>query len=214
MKKVFQNVFRPGFHAILAAMCVAGGALPSPLHASAADTQQSPGTEPVITTLKPERAEGRGYRLEYTVDAPLDVTWKFKTDFGSQVLLTNKMILSHRLVSRKDDEVVTETVYSNKPKLVFRWKTTLVPDQHQLKFELLNPEACGMDYHYGSIRLQAAGSATRVTQVAYFDFFGVSLWVSYPFRGGMSHFLNYTARWEQQAVPAYWHPHQGETGSE
>lgn len=204
-KNVFRKVFRHGLHAILTTVCVACGVLSSHVRAAAPDTDGLPGAEPVITALKPEGMEGRGYRLEYTVDAPLDMTWKFKTDFGSQVLLTNKMILSHRLVSREGDEVITETVYSNKPKLVFRWKTSLVPDQHLLKFELLNPEACAMDYHYGSIRLQAAGaSATRVTQVAYFDFFGVSLWVSYPFRGGMSHFLNYTARWEQQAVLAYW----------
>jgi len=201
---MFKHLRQAGIHVMVTAICLACCLVPCGVQASAQDADKPPSGEPVITSLKPEGVEGRGYRLEYTVDAPLDVTWKFKTDFDSQVLLTNKMILSHRVISRNGDEVITETVYSNKPGLVFRWKTTLVPDQHRLKFVLLNPEECDVEYHHGSIRLQGSGSATRVTQVAYFDFFGVSLWVNYPFRGGMSHFLNYTARWEQQAVLAFW----------
>jgi hypothetical protein len=177
--------------------------LPSRVQSSSPGPEPPPASEPVITVLRPERAAGRGYRLEYTVDAPLDVTWKFKTDFDSPVLTTNKMILSNRVVSRRAGEVVTETVYSNKPKLVFRWKTTLIPDQHRMEFVLLNPGECGEDYHYGDIRLQALGGETRITQVAYFDFFGASLWVKYPFRGGMSQFLGDTVRWEQQAVAKY-----------
>jgi hypothetical protein len=189
---------------ILSVACLASGCVSLPVMASGQGALEPRGAEPFITVLKPERARGRGYRLEYMVDAPLDATWKFKTDFDSDVLSTNEMILSHRLVSRTADAVITETVYSNKPKLVFRWKTTLVPEQHLLEFELLNPEDCGEEYHYGSIRLQAQGAATRVTQVAYFDFFGASLWVNYPFRGGMSRFLEDTVRWEQLTVPKYW----------
>jgi len=181
------------------------GILSSQVQSASAGTDPTPDGEPVITVLKPEQSEGRGYRLEYTVDAPLDVTWKFKTDFDSPVLATNTLILSNRVVSRSADEVVTETVYSNKPKLVFRWKTTLIPDRHRMEFVLMNPQECGEEYHYGNIQLQALGSATRITQVAYFDFFGVSLWVNYPFRGGMTQFLDDSVRWEQQAVPAYWH---------
>jgi len=200
-----SNGIQPAKLAILAIVCAGLGAHSFVLPAAEAGKDTSPGGEPVITLLKPERAEGRGYRLEYTVDAPLDVTWKFKTDFDSQVLTSNTLILSNRVVSRSADEVVTETVYSNKPKLVFRWKTTLIPDQHRMEFVLMNPEACSQNYQYGSIQLQSQGAGTRVTQVAYFDFFGVSLWVNYPFRGGMTQFLDDTVRWEQQAVPAYWH---------
>jgi len=79
--------------------------------------------------------------LIYLVDAPLDVFWKFKTDFDNQFLLSNKLIISHRFVSRNRNVVVTE-----------------------------------------------------------FDFFGVSIWVSYPFYGGMSYFLKYTTGWEQQTI--------------
>ena len=158
------------------------------------------GSNPIIINLKPERKEGRGYKLVYLVDAPLDVFWKFKTDFDNQFLLSNKFITAHRLVSRNRNEVVTENEYSNKPKAIFKWQTTLLPDQHLLQFILLNPQECGQKYHYGYIQLEALGSRTRVTQVAYFDFFGVSIWVSYPFYGGMSYFLNYTASWEQQTI--------------
>lgn len=189
-------------------MFIAAGALSAEIPVPAPAGKNLADIEPVISSLKPEQADGRGYRLVYTVDAPLEVTWRFKTDFASQVLLTNKLISAHRLVSRNGNEVVTETVYYNKPKLVFRWKTTLIPEQKLLNFILLNPEECGEKYHHGSIRLESVGSATRVTQVAWFDFFGVSLWVNYPFSGGMSHSLKYTVQWEQQAVLTYWRPGQ------
>lgn len=191
-------------HAILAIVCVALGANSAAVRAAGLGKVTLPAGDPIITILKPERADGRGYRLEYTVDAPVDITWQFKTDFDSKIVLTNKMILSHRVISRTADGVITETVQSNKPKLVFRWKTRLFPDQHRLEFVLLNPDECGMDYFYGSILMQAMGSATLVTQVAYLDFFGVSLWVHYPFHGGMSQTLDDNVRWEQKAVPEYW----------
>ncbi len=205
---MFKSIYLRRFGGLVTAMIIASGALSAKTPTTAPAAEIPADDEPVISKLKPKHADGRGYQLVYTINAPLEVTWSFKTDFDSQVLLTNKLINAHRLVSRNGNEVVTETVYSNKPKLVFRWKTTLFPDQHMLKFVLLNPEECGEAFHHGSIQLQAVGSATRVTQVAYFDFFGVSLWVNYPFSGGMSRFLNDTARWEQQAVLNYWHPNQ------
>jgi len=204
-------MLRPGFGGIVAAMLIAAGATAWATPASGPHAATYPDADPVITTLKPKQADGRGYRLSYMVNAPLDTTWAFKTDFASQVLLTNRLISAHRLVSRAGNEVVTETVYHDKPKLVFRWKTTLFPEQHRLEFMLLNAQECGQAYHHGTIELQAVDSFTRVTQVAYFDFFGVSLWVNYPFSGGMSHFLKYTARWEQQAVAAYWQQMKGVT---
>ena len=114
--------------------------------------------------------------------------------------MNNKYINTHRLLSNNQNEVVTENEYSNKPRVKFKWQTTLFPDQHRLKFVLLNPEECGQKYHHGYIQLEAVGNRTRVTQVAYFNFFGVSFWVGYPFKGGMSYFLKYTAAWEQQTV--------------
>jgi hypothetical protein len=157
-------------------------------------------SKPIIFKLQPERKEGRGYKLIYLVDAPLEVFWKFKTDFDNQFLLSNKLITAHRVIRRTENEVITESEYINKPKTKFKWQTSLFPDQHLLKFILLNPEECGQKYHYGYIQLEPLGSRTRVTQVAYFDFFGVSIWVNYPFYGGMSYFLNYTAAWEQQTI--------------
>ena len=37
---------------------------------------------------------------------------------------------------------------------------------------------------YGHILLESMGETTKVTQVAYFDFFGASLWAHYPWAGG------------------------------
>ena len=197
---LINKKFRFGPGGILAALLLACGVLFSWIPVSAAAAENTLQNDPVISKLKPKQAGGRGYQLVYTVNAPIEVTWDFKTDFASQVLLTNKLISSHRLVGRNQDEVVTETVYDNKPNMTFKWQTTLFPEQHLLKFMLLNPEECGQKFHHGYIQLEAVDDGTRVTQVAYFDFFGVSFWVNYPFSGGMSHFLKYTANWEQQAV--------------
>lgn len=165
-------------------------------------------SDPIITKLKPERARGRGFKLEFSVDAPLDVFWNYKTNFDNDLLHKNKYITSHKLVSHKDNLVITETEYSYKPRDIFNWQTTIYPDQNLLKYELLNPEECGQKYHYGYIQLEAEGEGTRVAHVAYFDFFGASFWVNYPFKGGMSDFLKYTARWEQQFVLEFEHQYQ------
>jgi hypothetical protein len=188
---------------LLAALPVVDG-LSFDNQAAASAALNMPNDDPVITRLKPAQADGRGYRLVYTIDAPIGATWDFKTDFDSQILLTNKLISSHRLVSRDGNVVITETVYHDKPRLKFKWQTRMFPERHLLEFVLLNPEECGQVYHRGSIQLDSVDSATRVTQEAYFDFFGVSIWVNYPFSGGMRQFLEYTARWEQQAVRTYW----------
>jgi len=195
-----KGILRFGLSGICAALLCASPGFSSSISATEPTEQQLLSGQPLIYKLTPERKDGRGYKLIYMVDAPLDVFWKFKTDFDNQFLLSNKLIISHRFVSRNHNAVVTENEYSNKPKAVFRWQTTLLPDQHRLKFILLNPEDCAQKYHYGYIQMEAFGQKTKVTQVAYFDFFGVSIWVSYPFYGGMSYFLKYTAGWEQQTI--------------
>ncbi len=163
-----------------------------------------------IRKLQPQqKGDSRyGYELVYIVDAPLDVFWKFKTDFDNDFLMTNKYIVSHRMISNHENVVVTENIfsddlYTHKPKAKFLWQTTLFPAQYRLDFVLLNPQECGQEFHYGSIQLEAAGTSgqkTKVTQTAYFDFFGVSFWVNYPWYGGMEDFLTYTADWEQTTI--------------
>lgn len=197
---MLKGIFRYGLSGILAAIFFASSGFSSEPPVPESFEQQYLNSKPIIFKLKPERKDGRGYKLIYLVDAPLDVFWKFKTDFDNQFLLSNKFITAHRLIRRTQNEALTESEYSDKPNTIFKWQTTLLPDQHLLKFILLNPEECGQKYHYGYIQLEPLGSRTRVTQVAYFDFFGVSIWVNYPFYGGMSYFLNYTASWEQQTI--------------
>ena len=161
-----------------------------------------------IFELKPQRQKGGGYKLVYVVDAPIDSFWKFKTDFDNEFLLTNKFIKSHQMVSRRGNVVVTEDLfsedlYTHRPRAKFRWQTTLSPAEYRMDFVLLNPEECGQKFHYGHIQLEALeffSQKTKVTQKAYFDFFGVFFWVKYPWYGGMRHFLEYTARWEQDTI--------------
>ncbi len=161
-----------------------------------------------IIKLKPPDQDGNGYKLLYAADAPIAVFWKFKTDFDNTFLLTNKFIRSHRLLSHQGNMVVTEDiftedVFSHRPGAKFRWQTTVSPDRYRLDFVLLNPKQCGQKFHYGHIQLETLASnrqKTKVTQVAYFDFFGAFFWVNYPWYGGMVDFLRYTARWEQETI--------------
>ena len=188
------------YQLFLTALLFASSGLSSHTWAIEPTDKQLLGGQPYIYKLEPEQKNGKGYKLVYLVDVPLDIYWKFKTDFDNEFLLSNELITAHRFVSRNGDDVVTENTYASRPNSVFRWQTTVLADRRLLKFTLLNPEECGQKYHHGYIQLKALGQSTRVTQVAYFDFFGASLWVSYPFYGGMSHFLKYTAAWEQQTI--------------
>jgi hypothetical protein len=197
---VFKGLLRLELSSILLAIVFATNALPLETSAAELTQPQDFDSDPMLFKLWPEGKAGRGYKLIYLIDAPLDAVWGFKTDFENQILLSNKYINSHRLISHNQNVVVTGNEYSNKSGLKFKWQTTLFPDRRLLNYVLLNPEECGQEYHHGSIQLEAVGNRTRVTQIAYFNFFGVSFWVGYPFRGGMSYFLEYTAAWEQQAV--------------
>jgi hypothetical protein len=197
---MFGLKYQLRFCGILITILFSFSNLPAQDDAQEISEQKLASGHPLIFNLKPEKEEGRGYKLVYLVDAPLDIYWKFKTDFDNEFLLSNKYIKSHRLVSRRGNTVITENEYTTKPNLIFRWQTVVIAERHLLNFVLLNPEQCGQNYHYGHIQLEALGPMTKVNQVAYFDFFGASFWVGYPFYGGMSYFLKYTAAWEQQLI--------------
>lgn len=194
---------------ILALSCAILAILVDPL-ADPVLAQISPDNEPDIAQLKQGKAyiyklntvgsAGKGYKLVYMVAAPLAVYWKFKTDFENDFLLTNKLIAEHLLLDYRDNVAITENIYATKPGVRFRWRTTTFPDSHRLEFELQNPKECGQEFHYGHIQLAAAGEYTLVTQVAYFEFFGSTLWMNYPWYGGMNYYLNYTVRWEQKTI--------------
>ena len=164
------------------------------------DEQQLLAGKAFIDKLKSEAPEGRGYRLVYAVDAPLKTFWQFKTDFDNDFLVSNKYIAIHRLISHSGNVVITENKYTDVSKSLFRWQITVNSDRHRLEFVLINPQDNNHEYHYGYIQLESLGPKTKVTQVAYFDFFGDFLWVNYPFYGGMSDFLKYNARWEQETI--------------
>ncbi|BBO67147.1 hypothetical protein DSCA_10770 [Desulfosarcina alkanivorans] len=160
--------------------------------------RQLPETDAVkIERIGPQRPGGQGYQLVYRVNVPIAVYWKFKTDFDNAFLIENKFIRDHRFISQAGNTAITENKYSYGPDVFFRWQTELSPAVHRLDFLLLNPEQCQQRYHYGFIQLAAEGQSTRVTQVAFFDFWGASFWAHYPWQGGMRDFLDYTARWEQ-----------------
>jgi hypothetical protein len=154
----------------------------------------------VIYRIEPERRGGEGFKLVYIVPVPVDVFWRFKTDFKGEFLLSNRYIMKHRFVRETDNITITENRYSNAPNETFRWRTISHADRYRLEFELENPRECGQKFNYGTIHIEPFGSYTKVTHICYFDFFGASLWVNLPFEGGMSTFLAYIARWEQETV--------------
>ena len=156
--------------------------------------------EILIERLEPDIRGGQAYRLVYSVSVPVDIYWRFKTDFENDFLLENKFILHHRLISRENNSVITENTYTNKPRAVFKWKTTFSRQDLKLHFVLLNPKSNGHEFHYGYIFLNPKGNTTQVVQEAYFDFFGASWWAIYPWTGGMKDFLRYTAKWEYDMV--------------
>ena len=168
-------------------------------HSSGMQNEQNlPGNDIVsIDQITPDKRGGKAYKLIYVVNARIDVYWRFKTDFDNDFLVKNKYVQEHRFISQHADKVVTEDKYANGPDVYFRWQTTIFPQAKRLDFVLLNPKQCHQKFHYGYIQLKPVPQGTQVTQVAYFDFWGSSLWAAWPWGGGMKDFLSYTARWEQ-----------------
>ena len=153
-----------------------------------------------IYQIVPDKRGGKAYKLVYIVHAQIDVFWRFKTDFDNNFLLENKYIQEHHFITRKGNKVITDDKYTNGPNVYFRWQTTIYPQTKRLDFVLLNPKQCRQKFHYGYIQLKSVPKGTQVTQVAYFDFLGSSLWANYPWGGGMKDFLSYTAHWEQETI--------------
>lgn len=164
----------------------------SPTRAGLAET-----SEISISRITPDKRGGQAYQLVYRIQAPLEVYWRFKTDFDNDFVVKNKYIKEHRVISRTHDWVITENQYEGSPGVYFKWQTLVDKKQHRLDFKLLNPEQCRQKFHYGYIQLEVVSGGTNVIQVAYFDFTGASLWSMYPWRGGMKDFLTYTVQWER-----------------
>jgi len=172
------------------------------------DAEELLSKQRVIYRIKPEERGGEAFKLIYLVPVSVDVFWRFKTDFRGKFLLSNKYIKEHRVIREMGNVIITENTYANVPNETFRWQTTVYPDQYRLEFQLENPRECGQKFHYGTITLEPFRSYTKVTHVAYFDFFGAYLWVNLPFGGGMSSFLMYTARWEQETILRLQHQYE------
>jgi hypothetical protein len=156
--------------------------------------------EPFIYRIAPDARGGEAYKLVYLVPVPIEVFWKFKTDFHGDFVETNKYVKEQKVIRQEQNLVIIENILSNKPESRFRWRNILYPKRYRLNFVLENPEQCDQRFHYGHFQLEPLGSYTKVSHEAYFDFFGASLWAYYPWEGGMYAFLDYIARWEQETI--------------
>jgi len=186
---IFSSLFLIAFIALL---------LAGDLHASTRSTSAE--RKMTLETIEPHANTGYGYKLQYYIFAPIDISWRFKTDFDSNLLLTSDELIGHRLVKSVGNSVITENRYATAPGLRFLWKTVVIEEPYRMEFELLNPEECRHDFHFGSIQLSPDGEFTKVTQIAYFDFTGASLWVKYPWYGGMEDTLTQMVEWEQETI--------------
>ena len=162
--------------------------------------EQLLGGEPFIYRIDPEARGGEAYKLVYIVPVPIEIFWRFKTDFHGAFIQTNKYVKEQRVIREEQNLVIIENRLSIKPESRFRWRNTLHPNNYRLDFVLENQEQCGQRFHYGHFQLEPLGSNTKVSHAAYFDFFGSSLWAQYPWKGGMQPFLDYIARWEQKTI--------------
>ena len=158
-----------------------------------------------VARVSPDEKGGYGYRLQYYVAAPINALWRFKTDFENDFLLTNNQLVGHRFILAADKRVVTENRYASAPQLRFLWQTTIHADYYRLEFKLLNAKDCRHEFHYGTIQLSPAGNFTKVTQTAFFSFSGASVWVRYPWNGGMRSTLTKSAEWEQRMAKRIMH---------
>ena len=156
--------------------------------------------EPFIYRVEPEPRGGEAYKLIYVVPVPIEVFWRFKTDFHGDFVLSNKYVQEQTVLREENNLVVIENRLTNKPGARFRWRNILQPKKYRLDFVLENPEQCGQRFHYGHFQLEALGPYTKVSHSAFFDFFGASIWATFPWQGGMRAFLDYIARWEQETI--------------
>jgi len=154
----------------------------------------------LIERPRPDSKGGQAYRLIYTVDVPVEVYWRFKTDFDNTFVTTHRYITSHRMVQRTGKVVITENTYRNHGDMVFRWQTTIDNHARRLEYVLLNPRSVEHRFHRGTIEVMPIEGQTLVVQTAYFNFFGAFLWANLPVPGGMRSSLKYTARWERETV--------------
>lgn len=168
-----------------------------------ADEPATPVTE--VHRIESSDQTGQAFRLTYTVNVPLDLFWKFKTDFGADFLSSNRYIVSNRLISRQNNVYITETLYVDAPETVFRWQTTVYPSASRINYRLLNPAECGQKFNRGTIQLTPESGKTRIVHSTYFDFFGAAVWVHFPGPGGMVGFLRYTAEWERKTIKELQH---------
>jgi len=102
-----------------------------------------------LETIAPHADTGYGYKLQYYLFAPIDISWSFKTDFDSNLLLTSDELIGHRLVKTVGNSAITENPYATAPGLRFLWKTVVIDEQYRMDFELLNAEECRHDFHFG-----------------------------------------------------------------
>ena len=88
--------------------------------------------EVFIYQISPDRRGGKAYKLVYIVKAPLNIYWKFQTDFDNDFLEKGNYFQGHNFISQNGNKVITDDKYTNDPEVYFRWQTTVFLEAHRL----------------------------------------------------------------------------------
>jgi hypothetical protein len=121
--------------------------------------------EPFIYRIAPDARGGEAYKLVYLVPVPIELFWKFKTDFHGDFVETNKYVINQRVIREEQKTVIIENRLSTKPDSKFRWRNILYPDRYRLDFFLVsnsNPSALTPKFPMSLILIFSALPSGRI----------------------------------------------------
>ena len=107
--------------------------------AGASKSSRLPRDRVSVHQIEPDPRGGKVYKLIYRVRVPIEVYWRFKTDFDNDFLLKNESIRRRRVISSSGSSVAAEDKYAHAADVFFRWQTTGHRDIRRRDSILLNP---------------------------------------------------------------------------
>ena len=152
-----------------------------------------------IYRITPDVRGGIGFKLVYLLNAPIHEVWNFMTLFDPNILTTKTDVIEYRILERTEKIVISEGVYDYGTKHALRYKHKISDYAYKIDYELETPGVLIQDFNYGSVQLESAGRATRITHLGFIRGRGTNRWISDPGTSGMEASLNRLANWETNA---------------
>lgn len=151
--------------------------------------------------IQPESRGGSAYKLVYYLNHPIDTVWTALSDFESDLYASDPQLEEQRVVSRDNQGVIVEEVYSISPvKRPARVRYRLDPLHSRIDFSVTNPSELNQAFNYGHIQLSPHNSGTKVAQVGYFKWPGQGLWAYTIGPKGLRGFHQQRVEWQAQSI--------------